>query len=367
MIRWTEDDIRFMREAHSLAQSAEGRTTPDPMVGAVLVKGGRIISMGYHGEVTTPHAEAWAIQKAEEKAKGATLYINLEPCSHYGNNPPCVKRIIEAGVKEVVVSMKDPNPLVNGKGFKTLKRSGVKVKEGLLEDEAKRLNEVFVKYITTRMPFVALKTAMTIDGKIATRTGASRWVAGIESRRRAHHLRNVYDAILVGVRTVLVDNPRLDVRLVKRVKDPIRIVLDAYARTPVKANVLRYGGARTIIAVGPNAPKKRTKALEKAGAETLEIKAPKGKVDMKELMKKLGKMKITSVLLEGGGEVGASALEAGVVDKAYFFIVPKIFGGRDAISPVEGEGVRLPSQARHLMNIHEERVGEDFLITGYLR
>jgi len=366
-MKFTEDDVRFMREAHSLAQSAEGRTTPDPMVGAVLVKGGRIISMGYHGEVTTPHAEAWAIQKAEEKSKGATLYINLEPCCHYGNNPPCTERIIKAGISKVVVSMKDPNPLVSGKGFKILKRHGVKVLVGLLEDEARRQNEVFVKYITTKRPFVALKTAMTIDGKIATRTGASRWVAGEESLRRAHHLRNVYDAILVGVGTVLIDNPKLNVRRVKKVKDPIRIVLDAHARTPKRADVLKGRGSKTIIVVGPKAAKAKVEDLKKAGAEILVVKAPKGKIDMKELMKKLGKMKITSVLVEGGGEVGASAIEAGVVDKVYFFIVPKIFGGREAKTPIEGLGIKLPSQAKHLKMIHEERVGEDFLITGYLK
>ncbi len=364
---WTEDDIRFMREAHSLAVSAEGRTSPDPMVGAVLVKGGRIISMGYHGEVATPHAEAWAIQKAEEKAEGATLYLNLEPCAHFGNNPPCTERIIKAGIKEVIASMKDPNPLVKGKGFRVLQRHGVKVRVGLLRDEAERLNEVFIKYVTTGMPFVGLKSAMTIDGKIATRTGASRWVAGIESRRRGHHLRNVYDAILVGVNTVLIDNPRLNVRLVKKVKDPIRIVLDAYARTPLEADVLKSKGGRTVIVVGPRAPKSRVKLLEKEGAEILRVKARRGMIDMKELMKKLAKRKVISVLIEGGGEVGASALEAGLVDKAYFFIVPKIFGGRDAKTPVEGEGVKLPSQATRLKNLHLERLGEDFLITGYLK
>lgn len=366
-MKFTEDDVRFMREAHALAHSAEGRTTPDPMVGAVLVKGGRIISMGYHGEVTTPHAEAWAIQKAEEKAKGATLYVNLEPCCHYGNNPPCTDRIIKAGIGKVIVSMKDPNPLVSGKGFKLLKRHGVKVQIGLLEEEAKQLNEVFIKYITTKRPFVALKTAMTLDGKIATRTGASRWVAGEESLRRAHHLRNVYDAILVGVGTVLIDNPKLNVRRVKKVKDPIRIVLDAHARTPKRADVLKAKGSKTIIIVGPKAHKSRIDDLKKTGAEIMVVKAPKGKIDMKDLMKQLAKMKITSILIEGGGEVGASAIEAGVVDKAYFFIVPKIFGGRDAKTPVEGLGVKTPAQAKHLKRVHEERVGEDFLITGYLK
>jgi diaminohydroxyphosphoribosylaminopyrimidine deaminase/5-amino-6-(5-phosphoribosylamino)uracil reductase len=363
---WSEDDIRFMREAHYLAESAEGRTSPDPLVGAVLVKGGRIVSMGYHGEVTTPHAEAWAISKAEAEAKGSTLYINLEPCSHYGNNPPCAHLIAKAGIREVVVSMRDPNPLVKGKGFRILKRHGVRVRIGLLEEEAKRLNEVFIKYITTKRPFVVLKMAMTIDGKIATKTGASRWVAGKASRRHAHHMRNIYDAILVGVGTVLIDNPRLDVRLVKKIKNPIRIVLDATARTPLKANVLNHGDARTIIVVGPRAPKKKIMALQKRGAEILVVKAPRGRIDMKALMRKLGRMKITSVLIEGGGEVAASAFDAGVVDKAYFFISPKIFGGRKAKTPVEGEGVRLPAQAIWLKDVYHKSVDEDFLIVGYI-
>ena len=363
---WTEDDIRFMREALSLAKSAEGRTSPDPLVGAVLVKGGRILSMGYHGEVTTPHAEAWAIDKAGEEAKGAALYLNLEPCCHYGNNPPCARLIVKAGIKEVFVAMKDPNPLVNGRGFRYLKKHGVRVRVGLLEEEARRLNEVFVKYICTQRPFVVLKSAMTVDGKIATHTGASRWVAGTDARRYAHHMRNIYDAILVGIGTVLIDNPKLTVRLVKRIKNPIRIVLDACARTPLKAKVLNTKGARTIIVIGPKASKKRVNALQKKGAEILKVRAPQGLVDLRALMRKLGKMQITSLLIEGGGEVAASALKAKVVDKAYFFISPKIFGGRDAKTPVEGEGIRLPAQAIPLKNVHEERVGEDILITGYL-
>jgi diaminohydroxyphosphoribosylaminopyrimidine deaminase/5-amino-6-(5-phosphoribosylamino)uracil reductase len=361
---WSEDDIRFMREAHNLAKSAEGRTTPDPMVGAVIVKDGKIISMGYHGEVTTPHAEAWAIQKAERDCRGATLYVNLEPCSHYGNNPPCVKSIIDAKIKEVVVSMKDPNPLVNGGGFRILRRHGIKVRVGLLEKEAKQLNEAFIKYITTKMPFIVLKAAMTLDGKIATYTGASRWVAGEESRRHAHHLRNVYDAILVGYNNVKVDNPKLTVRNVKKIKNPVRIVVDSLARTPLDADVLSKE-ARTIIAATSAAPAKRIKALRDKGAEVLIIKAKNNRVDLKALMKTLGKMKITSVLLEGGGEIHGSAVEAGLPDKAYIYIAPKIFGGRDAKTPVEGQGVKLPSQAKWLHDTHIERLGEDILVTGY--
>jgi diaminohydroxyphosphoribosylaminopyrimidine deaminase/5-amino-6-(5-phosphoribosylamino)uracil reductase len=363
---WSEDDIKFMREAHALARSAEGRTTPDPMVGAVLVKEGRILSMGYHGEAATPHAEAWAIQKAGEEARGATLYLNLEPCCSFANknNPPCADTIVRAGIKKVFASMQDPNPKVNGRGFAKLKRHGIKINVGLLEEEAKKLNEVFIKYITTRRPFVCLKTAMTIDGKIATRTGASRWVAGPESLRFAHHLRNIYDAILVGVNNVLVDNPRLDVRRVKKVKNPIRIVLDTFARTPLKAKVLDTSIAKTIMVVGRDAPVKKIEAFMRKGAQVLTVKDRDGRIDIKELLKKLGEMKITSLLVEGGGEVNASFIAARAVDKAHFIIVPKIFGGRDAKTPVEGMGVAFPVQAKWLKNIQVEKLGKDFLFSG---
>lgn len=362
---WTEDDVRFMREAHELARSAEGRTTPDPMVGAVLVKKGSVLATGFHGEVATPHAEAWAIQKAGEAAHGATLYVNLEPCGHYGNNPPCTDAIINAGIRRVVVSMKDPNPLVNGKGFAKLRRYGIKVETGLLEDEARKLNEVFVKYVTTGRPFVAMKTAVTLDGKIATRTGASRWVASETSLRLAHQLRNIYDSILVGVGTVLIDDPKLNVRRIKRIKDPVRIVLDSFARTPLSADIFKTKGGKIIIAVGPKAPRQRVEALVKRGAEVIRLPAPGGRIDIRSLLRELGEMKISSLLVEGGGEVNASFLEARVVDKAYFVIAPKIFGGRDAKTCVEGEGVKEPSQAIWLKRVHLERLEEDILVSGY--
>ncbi|MFH1825797.1 MAG: bifunctional diaminohydroxyphosphoribosylaminopyrimidine deaminase/5-amino-6-(5-phosphoribosylamino)uracil reductase RibD [bacterium] len=365
MKTWTTEDLKFMREAIALAELAEGRTTPDPLVGAVLVKDGRIVSLGYHGEVTTAHAEAWAIDKAGGDVKGSILYVNLEPCSHYGNNPPCTDLILTSGIKEVVVAMKDPNPIVNGKGIRKLKKYGVKVRVGLLEEEARKLNEAFIKYMTSKRPYVVLKTAITLDGKIATKTGASRWVAGQESLKYAHHLRNVYDAILVGVNTVLVDNPKLTTRRVKRVKNPIRIVLDAFARTPVTADVVKTKGARTIIVVGAQAKAKKIWQLEKAGAEILQLPAPKGKIDLKKLLQKLGKMKIASLLIEGGGEVNASFLEAGLVDKGLFIIVPKIFGGRTAKTCVEGEGVKLPAQAKHLRVEEVRRLGNDILVIGY--
>ncbi|MBU0502475.1 MAG: bifunctional diaminohydroxyphosphoribosylaminopyrimidine deaminase/5-amino-6-(5-phosphoribosylamino)uracil reductase RibD [bacterium] len=361
---WTVADLNFMQEVHRLAKSTEGRTTPDPMVGAVLVKNGKIISKGFHGEVKTAHAEAWAIKKAKVQAKGSTLYINLEPCCHYGNNPPCADLIVSHEIAEVVASMKDPNPLVNGQGFDKLRKHGVKVRVGLLEKEAKKLNEVFVKYITQKKPFVVLKSVMTLDGKIATKTGASRWVSGPQTLKFAHHLRNVYDAILVGVGTILIDNPRLTTREVKLVKNPIRIVLDTEAKTPLSAKVLSPS-ARTIIVVGPKAAKKRCEGLAMRGAEILKVPTSKGKISLKALVKKLGEEKITSLLVEGGGEVNASFLEAGLVDKAHFVFAPKIFGGRNAKTGVEGEGVRLPAQAIMLKGVEQEKLGDDFLISGY--
>ncbi|MFH1387535.1 MAG: bifunctional diaminohydroxyphosphoribosylaminopyrimidine deaminase/5-amino-6-(5-phosphoribosylamino)uracil reductase RibD [bacterium] len=362
---WTEDDIKFMREALVLAKSAEGRTTPDPMVGAVLVKDGRIISMGYHGEVATPHAEAWAIQKASENPKGATLYLNLEPCNHYGNNPPCTEAIINAGVKKVIAAMKDPNPLVNGRGFAKLKNHGVEVEVGLLEDEANKLNEVFKTYITKKRPFIVMKTAMTIDGKIATKTGASRWVASPSSLDFAHHLRNLYDAMVVGVDTVLVDDPKLNIRRGTVIKHPVRIVLDTHAKTPLSADIFSSPGGKTVIAVGPKAPAKKVRALEKMGAEIISLPLSGKYVDVGALVKKLAKMKITSLLVEGGGEVNASFLAKKLVDKAHFVIVPKIFGGRDAKTPVEGEGIKLPAQAKWLKNVEIEKLGTDIIVTGY--
>jgi diaminohydroxyphosphoribosylaminopyrimidine deaminase/5-amino-6-(5-phosphoribosylamino)uracil reductase len=362
---WTEDDIKFMREALALAKSAEGRTTPDPMVGAVLVKDGRIIAVGYHGEVATPHAEAWALQKASENPKGSTLYINLEPCNHFGNNPPCTDAIIDAGVKKVVAGMKDPNPIVNGRGFAKLKNHGVEVAVGLLEDEAKRLNEVFITYVTKKRPFIVMKTAMTIDGKIATKTGASRWVASPSSLDFAHSLRNLYDAMVVGVDTVLVDNPKLNIRRGAVIKHPVRIVLDTHAKTPLSADVFSTPGGKTIIAVGPNAATKKIKALEKIGAQVVGLPLSGKYVDVGVLVKKLAKMKIMSLLVEGGGEVNASFLAKKLVDKAHFIIVPKIFGGRTAKTPVEGEGVSLPSQAKWLKEVEVEKLGTDIIVTGY--
>lgn len=355
-----------MRRALQLALRAQGLTSPDPLVGAVLVKNGRIIAEGYHSALATPHAEAWAIRKAGGKARGASLYINLEPCGHYGHNPPCVDQIIAAGIKEVVVATQDPNPLVNGKGFAALRRHGIKVRVGLLQTEAQQMNEVFFHYMTRRRPFVVVKVATTLDGKIATRTGKSKWISSPASLVVAHKLRALYDAVVVGVGTVLADDPQLTVRLTKPIKQPVRVILDSLARTPLAARVLREKLGRTIIFVSPKAPRQRIRALQQRGVEVYSVASKGAHLSMTQAVKKLGELGYTSLLIEGGGEVIGSAIEAGVVDKVHFVLAPKIFGGRDAKTAVEGLGVSLPKQAKRIKNLSVTRVGDDFLLTGYL-
>ncbi|MBU0574565.1 MAG: bifunctional diaminohydroxyphosphoribosylaminopyrimidine deaminase/5-amino-6-(5-phosphoribosylamino)uracil reductase RibD [Candidatus Margulisbacteria bacterium] len=367
-------DIKFMKEALRLAARAAGRTSPDPMVGAVLVKNGRTIGSGYHGEVTTPHAEAWAIEKAAERhghasPRGATLYVNLEPCCFFWgkNNPPCSSTIIKAGIKRVVVAMQDPNPSVSGKGFAELKKAGIHVEVGLLEEEAKRLNEIFIKYITTGLPFVFLKSAMSLDGKIATKKGESFWISGPESRKRAHHLRNIVDAVLVGINTIVKDDPRLTVRDIKnKAKNPLKIILDPKARIPLRAKVLQIEPENAIIVVSSKAPGSKIKKIEEKMARVLKIKNNKNGFDMPALMKELGKRKITSVLVEGGGTTNSRCLEAGVVDKVAFFVAPKMIGGSKAPTPFEGGGIRKLGEAIRLKDMTTQRLGEDILIEGYI-
>lgn len=371
MIKGTEEDIKYMHEVLKLAESVRGRTSPDPMVGALLVKGGKILSTGYHAEVSTPHAEAWAIEKAGDSAKGATLYLNLEPCCHFGNNPPCTEKIINAGIKKVVSAMEDPNPLVSGKGFEELREAGIIVEFGILEEEAKKLNEVFIKHITIRRPFVIMKGAMTLDGKIATRTGESFWITGIEARRYSHYLRSIVDAVIVGVGTVIRDDPQLTVRDIKKpteinVKNPVRIILDSHCRTPLNSRVLKVDEAKTIIVTSPDAPGEKVKKIKEKGAEVLSVEERDGLVNLPVLMEELGKRNITSVLIEGGGRVNASAIISGVVDKVIFIVAPKIIGGEKAPTPVEGPGIELLSEAIKLKDLKIERLGEDILIEGYI-
>lgn len=358
-----------MREALCLAKSAEGRTSPDPLVGAVLVKDNRIISTGYHAEVTTPHAEAWAIEKAGEAARGATLYVNLEPCCFFEtkNNPPCTQTIIKSGIKRVIAAMEDPNPSVAGRGLSELREAGVEVEVGLLEEEANKINEVFIKYITTGRPFVILKTAMSLDGKIATHTGESFWITGIEARRRGHHLRNIVDAVLVGIHTIIKDNPELTVREIEgKIKNPKKIILDPKANLPLKSKVLRIEPQNTIIIVSEKAPKGRVEKIKAKKAQVLELKTKNGLFPMDRMMKELGKRRLTSILIEGGGSTNAYALSAGIVDKVNFFISPKFIGGGDSPTPVEGGGIDSLARAIKLKDTRIEKIGEDFLLEGYV-
>ena len=361
----TDED--YMREALRAAENARGRTSPNPLVGAVIVREGRIIATGWHREAGTPHAEIHALRMAGELAKGATLYVTLEPCAHYGRTGPCAKAVAEAGLARVVVALRDPNPKVAGKGLAILEEAGIEVKCGVLSREAARLNEAFLKWIETGLPFVALKTAMSLDGKIATFTGASQWITGEAARQRVHEYRDVYDGILAGIGTVLSDDPSLTTRLEGGAgKNPVRIIADSMARTPVQARLLTDGAAPVLIAVTEAAPADRVEALKAAGAELI-VAGPGPQVDMTLLMKALGERDITSVFVEGGGTVNFSLLKAGLVDKVYAFVAPKLIGGREAKTPVEGEGFAELSEAAELTRLEAETVGRDVLLTGYVK
>lgn len=361
-------DKRYMKTALTLAARARGRTSPNPMVGAVVVKEGKIIGRGYHLKAGTPHAEIHALNEAGQEAKGATLYVTLEPCCHHGRTGPCTEAVINASVARVVTAMADPNPLVSGKGIKRLREAGIEVTLGVMEKEAMELNEVFIKYITTGRPFVVAKAAMSLDGKIATRSGKSKWITGPAARAYGHQLRDRYDAILVGIGTVLADDPSLTTRLPGGGgRDPVRVILDSRARISPQATVLtQQSDAPTIIAVTAAAPPERLKALRQTGAVVLVVnEGPR--VDLTELMKILGSKGITSVLIEGGAGVHSSAIGAGLVDKAAWFIAPKIIGGTTAPGPVGGTGADDPSGAAALERIRVKRLEPDILLEGYFK
>ena len=360
-------DEDFMRVALDLARNAIGRTSPNPLVGAVIVREGRIVGAGWHRKAGTPHAEIHALNMAGDLAKGATLYVTLEPCSHYGRTGPCAEAVVKAGIKRVVIGMGDPNPKVAGKGIAILERAGIEVRCGVLEDEARALNEVFLKWIAVQKPFVVLKTAMSLDGKIATHTGKSQWITGEAARRRVHEYRDTYDGIMVGIGTVLADNPSLTARLPDgQGKNPVRIVVDSKARTPLDANLVTDGAALTIIAVTAKASQERVQALKDKGVAIM-VAGDGEQVDMDLLMQKLGEMEICSVFVEGGGQVNFSLLKAGLVDKVHAFIAPKLIGGREALTPVEGEGFAELTEAVELEHTTVETIGQDILLTGYVK
>ena len=357
---------QYMQQALQIAAYAAGRTSPNPLVGAVIVKDGRVVGQGWHRKAGTEHAEIHALRQAGELAAGATIYVTLEPCSHYGRTGPCSKALIDARIKRVVIAMLDPNPLVAGKGVAMLKAAGIEVETGLLQEQAERLNEVFLKWIMTKMPFVVMKTAMTLDGKIATAAGNSKWISNEVSRRRVHELRDVYDGILVGIGTVLADDPALTTRLASQSgKNPLRIVVDSRARTPLTAKVVTDGQAETLIAVTAAAEAAKVEALRQAGVEVLVVNDGQ-QVDLKQLFCLLGERGVCSIFVEGGGRINYSLLKAGLVDKVYSFIAPKMVGGSSAPGPVGGDGVETLDQAFLLENVETELLAGDILVSGYI-
>ncbi len=348
-----------------LAQKAAGRTSPNPQVGAVLVRQGKIVGSGYHRFAGGDHAEIIALKRAGAKARGAILYLTLEPCSHQGRTPPCTGALIRAGIKEVVCGVKDPNPLVAGRGFRQLRRAGVKVRVGLLEDECRSLIEDFAKYITRRMPFVTLKLAATLDGRIATSTGDSRWVSGAESRHTVHRMRNEIDAVLVGSGTVTADDPQLTCRIA-RGRNPWRVILDSRLRIPLSARVLRHKDAgRTIVAAGAGVAPAKVRALKALGAQVWRLPLRQNKVAWRPLLRKLAEAGIVSVMIEGGGATAASALEEKIVDKIMFFYAPKILGG-DGRPMLEGLGFHRMKSAVIVKDLRVKKSGGDLMVTGYL-
>lgn len=357
-----------MHMALRLAEKAKGRASPNPMVGAVVVKDGKIISRGWHRKAGEPHAEAIALKKAGATAEGATLYVTLEPCSHTGKRtPPCSPLVIQSGITRVVVAMTDPNPKVSRGGVKALSAAGIDVITGVFEAEARKLNEAYIKHIKTGMPFVTLKIAQTLDGKIATARGESKWITGEGAREEAHRLRDINDAVLVGINTVLKDNSSLTTRIPGG-RDPIRVVVDSTLRIPLKAKVLtQKSSAKTIVATLASAPKGKTTKLQKAGVEVLTVKAMQGRVDLRDLMKKLGKRDIMSVLVEGGAEINFSVLKSGIVDKAVLFIAPMLMTGKDTLCSIGGTSPVKLSQALKLRDVTTRFVGQDLMVEGYLK
>lgn len=354
----------YMRRALELARKGMGYTSPNPMVGCVVVKEGKIITEGYHEKYGAFHAERNALTRCEEDLTGAELYVTLEPCCHHGKTPPCTDIILERGIGKVYVGSMDPNPKVAGKGARILRDHGIEVETGLLEKECLALNEIFFHYITTGMPFVAMKYAMTLDGKIAAHTGDSKWVTGEEARQHVHRLRKQYHAILVGIGTVLADDPMLNCRIENNV-DPVRIVCDSKLRLPLTSQLVKTAKEIPTIVAYATADREKAEALRQAGVELIHAERD-GQVDFEALMKELGQREIDSVLIEGGGAIHGTVLTSGLAKKVYCYVAPKLIGGRDARSPVEGDGFSRMKEALPMTELEIRQLGEDLCISGYL-
>lgn len=359
------NDQDYMKLALALAEKGRGRTNPNPMVGAVIVKDGTIIGQGFHESYGGLHAERNALLSCRESPAGADLYVTLEPCCHYGKQPPCTDAIIQANISRVVVGSKDPNPLVAGNGIRILREQGISVTEHVAEEECNKLNEVFFHYIRTKTPFVTMKYAMTMDGKIATYTGASKWITGEAARDYVHTLRDQNMAIMAGIGTVLADDPLLTCRK-EGGQNPVRIICDTHLCTPLSSQVAATASSvPTILATCCNDAKKQSLYREK-GFQVLILPEQNGHIDLRELMRQLGAMHLDSILLEGGAQLNWAALESGIVQKVLAFLAPKLFGGNGAKSPVGGTGVSLPEQAFLLDRSRILKLGEDFLIESRL-
>lgn len=357
-----------MRRALGLAVRARGRTSPNPAVGAVVVRGGRIVGEGYHRRAGEPHAEVIALRNAATLARGATLYVTLEPCCHLDKRtPPCTDAILSSGANRVVIATEDPNPNVSGRGIARLREHQIDTTVGILRDRAKRVNEAYACWIRTGRPFVTLKIASTLDGKIATSSGESRWISGARARDYTHRLRDRVDAVLVGLGTVLADDPELTARGGRGRRTPHRVIVDERLATPPTARALKpRRGSAVIIATTSRAPAARRRRLEQRGVRVLMTRSRDGMVDLRDLMRRLGAMEITSVLIEGGAEVNASALRSGVVQKVVVMLAPKLLGGRDAISAIGGRSPKRLTDALMLRETLIRRLGEDMIVEGYL-
>jgi diaminohydroxyphosphoribosylaminopyrimidine deaminase/5-amino-6-(5-phosphoribosylamino)uracil reductase len=352
-----------MKKAIRLA--LKGNPSPNPKVGAIIVQDGKIVGKGYHKRAGENHAEIEAILDAKGKTLGGHMIVTLEPCNHWGRTSPCTKAIIEAGIKKVTIGTKDPNPHVKGGGIQYLARAGLEIQEGILEKECLRLNEAFFKYVTKKLPFVTLKAGMSLDGRLATKKGDSKWITSQRAQKTAHLLRRLHDAILVGINTILVDNPFLTVRLVKSEVSPWRVVLDSQLKISDNANIIKDKKAKTLIVHTKYAPSSHQKRLQKKGIKLLLCKDKEHKVDIKDLLEKLGQMGITSVLVEGGGEVHASFIKERAVDKIVVFISPKIIGGKKAIPFIGGEGITSLKEAFELERLKARSIGKELIIEAY--
>ncbi|WP_407708057.1 bifunctional diaminohydroxyphosphoribosylaminopyrimidine deaminase/5-amino-6-(5-phosphoribosylamino)uracil reductase RibD [Allisonella histaminiformans] len=361
-----ELDRKYMARALQLALRGAGHTRPNPMVGAVLVKDGRIIGEGWHKRYGGPHAEVNAFASATEDPEGATLYVSLEPCSHYGKTPPCADLIIRKKVARVVAALEDPNPLVSGRGFRKLRANGIRVTVGVLAEEARHINDVFLTYVTRKRPFVLYKAAMSLDGKIACHTGESQWISSEKSREEVQRLRGILSGIMVGAGTVIADNPRLTCRM-EEYENPARIIVDGKLRVPLESRIFHEPGRNIILTTSEASPEKK-KALENLGVELIEADSEEsGKVDLKSAMLALGIKGIDGILLEGGPTLAASALEAGIIDAVRFYIAQKIIGGREAPSPFAGTGAAHMNEVVPLTDAVYGTSGDDLWIQAYIQ